>query len=145
MSDSTYDLIIAGEIIEHLIDTDHFAVELHRVLKPGGFLILSTPNLASWYSRLRLLRGRVPRSFPGPSSTIARDVLIDIKHIRVNVLSEWSNFLETHGFHVSEVHGSSHLQCLRGGLRTRIIKFIDRLACRSPALSTNLILVARRV
>ncbi len=144
MPDSTYDLLIAGEIIEHLVDTDHFAGEAHRILKSGGHLILSTPNLASWYNRLRLLRGLVPACYPGPSSTIRKNLLVDNNHIRVNVLSEWIHFLQCHKFQIERIHGSSHFQGLKGGWRTRLLKFIDRLACRHPPLSTDIILVARK-
>lgn len=55
------DLVIALEIIEHLFDTDQFLAEINRVLKPGGFLVLSTPNLASLTNRLRLLFGFYPQ------------------------------------------------------------------------------------
>ena len=145
MPNNTYDLLIAGEIIEHLVDTDHFAEEAHRILKSGGHLILSTPNLASWYNRFRLLRGLAPACYPGPSSTIRKDLLIDNNHIRVNVLSEWIHFLQCHEFQIENIHGSSHFQGIEGGWRIRLIKFIDRLACRRPALSTNIILVARKL
>ncbi len=57
----TFDLVFAGEVIEHLVDTDSFLQELQRVLKPGGRLLLTTPNLASFENRLRLLLGRYPR------------------------------------------------------------------------------------
>jgi len=144
MPDNTYDLLIAGEIIEHLVDTDRFAEEARRILKPGGHLILSTPNLASWYNRFRLLRGLVPRSYPGPSSTICKDQLIDNNHIRVNVVSEWIHFLQSHEFQLQAVHGTSHLQGLEGSWRTRLIKSIDRFACHWPTLSTNVILVVRK-
>ncbi len=55
-----FDLIFAGEIIEHLIDTDGFLKELHRCLKPKGHLLLTTPNLASFENRARILFGRYP-------------------------------------------------------------------------------------
>lgn len=55
-----FDLVFAGELIEHLIDTDGFLTEIHRVLRPGGVLVLTTPNLASLENRLRLLLGRYP-------------------------------------------------------------------------------------
>lgn len=61
ISDNYADLVIAQEIIEHLFDTDHFLSEVHRVLKPGGILIISTPNLASLKNRLRLLVGKYPQ------------------------------------------------------------------------------------
>ncbi len=54
------DLVLALEIIEHLFDTDLFLSEIYRVLKPGGYLILSTPNLASLTNRLKLLVGGYP-------------------------------------------------------------------------------------
>ncbi|MBU5687975.1 MAG: methyltransferase domain-containing protein [Candidatus Aenigmarchaeota archaeon] len=41
------DTIIAGEIIEHLINPFEFLKECNRVLKKGGILILTTPNMTS--------------------------------------------------------------------------------------------------
>jgi len=42
--DETFDLVTATEVIEHLPDHNRFLGEVHRVLKPNGFLFLSTPN-----------------------------------------------------------------------------------------------------
>jgi len=50
--DNKFDIVFAGEIIEHLYDTDFFIGEIKRVLKPGGILILTTPNLVSLGRRL---------------------------------------------------------------------------------------------
>ncbi|MEI7652774.1 MAG: class I SAM-dependent methyltransferase [bacterium] len=58
--DGTFNCVIAGEIIEHLYDVNSFIKEIHRVLKPGGQLIITTPNLASLGSRLTLLLGKTP-------------------------------------------------------------------------------------
>lgn len=55
-----FDVIIAGEIIEHLHNTDNFFREAYLILKKDGILILTTPNLASWMSRLFLLFGFQP-------------------------------------------------------------------------------------
>jgi 2-polyprenyl-3-methyl-5-hydroxy-6-metoxy-1,4-benzoquinol methylase len=55
-----FDLIIAGEIIEHIYDTDFFLEEIFRLLKPNGYLLLSTPNIASLGRRLMLLFGVSP-------------------------------------------------------------------------------------
>ncbi|MCL5411599.1 MAG: class I SAM-dependent methyltransferase [Patescibacteria group bacterium] len=59
--DNTFKAIIAGEIIEHLVDTDAFIKELHRILKKDGVVIITTPNLASLENRVRLLFGKYPR------------------------------------------------------------------------------------
>lgn len=56
-----FDLIFAGEIIEHIFDTRTFLTECIRVLKPGGKIIITTPNLATLQDRLRFLFGKSPR------------------------------------------------------------------------------------
>jgi SAM-dependent methyltransferase len=47
-ADGTFDAVFAGELIEHLVDPAQGLAEFRRVLRPGGRLILTTPN------RLRL-------------------------------------------------------------------------------------------
>jgi len=59
-SDGAFDAVVAAEVIEHVIDTDHLLAEIARVLRPGGALVVTTPNLASLENRLRLLLGRYP-------------------------------------------------------------------------------------
>jgi SAM-dependent methyltransferase len=44
LNDQTVDLLFAGEVIEHIDHTDAWLDEVHRVLRPGGTLILTTPN-----------------------------------------------------------------------------------------------------
>lgn len=59
--DSRFDVVFAGEIIEHMVDDDHFISECFRVIKPGGMLILTTPNLVSLGNRLLMSLGKMPR------------------------------------------------------------------------------------
>ena len=58
----SFDVIIASEILEHCILPENLLREAYRVLKTGGYLILSTPNLASFYDRFLLLFGSQPLS-----------------------------------------------------------------------------------
>lgn len=44
LASSTYDLVASFETIEHVHDATGLVAELHRVLKPGGTLVISTPN-----------------------------------------------------------------------------------------------------
>jgi len=60
--DKTFDYIIANQVIEHLYFTDHFIEEIHRLLKTGGVVILSSTNLAAIHSRIILLLGYMPNS-----------------------------------------------------------------------------------
>lgn len=59
-ADAQFDLIFAGEVIEHLVDTDAFLAEVNRCCKAGGHLLLTTPNLASFENRVRLALGIYP-------------------------------------------------------------------------------------
>src|SRR6218665_860995 len=53
-----YDAVTALEIIEHIENPWKLIRDVAAVLKPGGILVLSTPNIASFPSRLRFfLRG----------------------------------------------------------------------------------------
>jgi ubiquinone/menaquinone biosynthesis C-methylase UbiE len=53
--DVSFDVVTATEVIEHLEDFRRVVREIHRVLKPGGVCILSTPNILNLNSRLRFL------------------------------------------------------------------------------------------
>jgi 2-polyprenyl-3-methyl-5-hydroxy-6-metoxy-1,4-benzoquinol methylase len=49
--DATFDLAFCSEVIEHMTSPEILAAEMFRVLKPGGRLVLSTPNSAFWLYR----------------------------------------------------------------------------------------------
>ncbi len=55
-------VIHANQIIEHLHDTDNFISEIHRILKPGGYAIISSENLSSWHNIFALILGFQPFS-----------------------------------------------------------------------------------
>lgn len=58
INDEEYDVIIATEIIEHIVDDIFFLQECYRILKKRGKLIISTPNVAFIRDRIRLLFGK---------------------------------------------------------------------------------------
>lgn len=57
--DGEFDGMFMGEIIEHFIDLEPPMSEARRVLKPGGRLILTTPNATRWLNRIAMLIGVV--------------------------------------------------------------------------------------
>jgi methionine biosynthesis protein MetW len=58
--DGFFDIVHANQVIEHLTNTDHFLREMKRVLRPSGYAILSTNNLASWHNVFSLALGMQP-------------------------------------------------------------------------------------
>ncbi|HEX2129714.1 MAG TPA: class I SAM-dependent methyltransferase [Solirubrobacterales bacterium] len=55
---ATFDTIICADLIEHLRDPGAFLARVRPLLRPGGALVLTTPNVANWSIRLQLLFGR---------------------------------------------------------------------------------------
>lgn len=56
---SSYDLVTSWHVIEHASDPTRMVREIYRVLKPGGTLVLATPNLNDYLFRLAYLAGRL--------------------------------------------------------------------------------------
>jgi len=46
-ANNSFDIIVAVEVMEHLIDHELFFKECARILKPGGKFLFSTPNILS--------------------------------------------------------------------------------------------------
>jgi ubiquinone/menaquinone biosynthesis C-methylase UbiE len=82
LEDSSFDVVWAGETIEHIVDTAQWLSELRRVLRSGGLFLLSTPDLGP-LSRLRLaLSSRAFQARFDPCSDhlrfYTRRVLVDL-------------------------------------------------------------------
>jgi len=63
-ADASVDVVTSFETLEHLLDPMHFLVEVNRILKEGGTLVLTTPNAISWRSMLRGAMHKHPLLFP---------------------------------------------------------------------------------
>jgi SAM-dependent methyltransferase len=56
--EASFDLLVMGEVLEHLPDPEATLARLVRFLKPGGRALASTPNIAHWRIVSRLVAGR---------------------------------------------------------------------------------------
>ncbi len=94
-SDNTFSYILLSEVIEHIPFYNHLLSEAARCLKPGGELILTTPNLATVRRRLRLLWGSdIHRVYMPQSNDI---------HYRLFTSASIVTLLECHGIAVKEL------------------------------------------
>jgi SAM-dependent methyltransferase len=113
--DGEFDAIVMAEVLEHLYDTDAALGEIHRILRPGGRLFVSTPNLASWYNRVLLLLGIQPVSTEISTVRVFGRRLRrlgqgnrPVGHIRLFTRSALIEFMDFHGFGVETFLGYSH-------------------------------------
>lgn len=56
--DGSFDVVVSKEVIEHLINPDKLISEAYRLLRPGGILVLSSPNRDSMHLRVNRRFGR---------------------------------------------------------------------------------------
>jgi len=89
-----FDVVFAGEIIEHLFNTDKFLQNIYSVLKDDGCLVLTTPNIATLGRRIMLLLGINPLI-----ETTAREN--DAGHIRYFTKASLVKLLIENGFMVT--------------------------------------------
>jgi 2-polyprenyl-3-methyl-5-hydroxy-6-metoxy-1,4-benzoquinol methylase len=59
-ADKTFDAVFCGETIEHYVDTEWLMSEINRVLKPGGILVITFPNVRTVLGLAMLLFLDVP-------------------------------------------------------------------------------------
>jgi SAM-dependent methyltransferase len=101
--DNSIDLIIFNEIFEHMrIDLIRVFNELHRVLKPGGQILMSTPNGLSMHALYQIMKKRQI----GPSIHFEYEKLTRIGHmghVREYAVNEVLEFLAAMNFEVPEI------------------------------------------
>jgi SAM-dependent methyltransferase len=62
--DASFDVVAAGELLEHVRDPERLTDEILRMLRPGGTFVGSVPNAFRLKNRLRFLLGRKPEDDP---------------------------------------------------------------------------------
>jgi len=93
IADACLDAILATELIEHLVDDVFFLGECARVLRCGGRLVLSTPNLAYVRDRVYLLFGKY---------------IEDPAHVRFYTFASMRNKVERVGLRVIAERGAPY-------------------------------------
>lgn len=111
-----FDVIIAAEILEHVFDPVAVLRSAKRALKPGGSIIITTPNFMAWTNRLTFLMGRFRYEEQG---------MFDFGHIRWFTLEYLKKVLKEAGFHIVQ---EKHI--IFPGKLTRLLKYWPSLWSR---------------
>jgi len=110
-----FDLVFSSEVIEHLADGEAFLQELYRVAKPGGRLLLSTPNSAFWVYRVYALLGRTMTEVQHPG------------HVRFYSVRSLKEIVESCGFQGTKTAARHIYAILFGALPERLDSVLTSL------------------
>lgn len=118
-----FDVIHANQVIEHLYNSDIFLSEIYRILKPGGYAVISTENASSWCNIFASLLGWQifsltnfsskkqgignPFALHGKESGGHAD-LSSWNHIRIYNIRGLKEYFEVFGFKVEEIKGAGY-------------------------------------
>jgi 2-polyprenyl-3-methyl-5-hydroxy-6-metoxy-1,4-benzoquinol methylase len=143
LADGSFDVVVLTEVLEHLREYPAQSLaEARRLLRPGGLLVLTTPNAAYVRNRVRLALG-------GSVYTPIGDWLYGLphaRHAREYTRPELELLVRHVGLEPVLVTGRHFYRT--GGSRSVSARFgkalVDELARRIPTLGPALVVVARR-
>lgn len=97
-SNEKFDVVLVSELIEHIIDIDKLFLEVKRVMKDDGIMIITTPNCSRLRNIVDLLRGLFTRGF---------DYMYENPiHIRFFTPVTFVQTLLEHGFKIIQMSGA---------------------------------------
>jgi len=122
-SDQEFEVIVSNQVIEHLFYPIKFLREVYRILKPGGYAVISTENLASWDNIIALILGYTPFSMEfdegikklgNPLSHHEKEVDPNYKtpHVRIFTYRGLLEAFKFVGFTIEKIVGAGHISML---------------------------------
>lgn len=108
--DGYFDVITCIAVIEHVYDIFSLVKEMHRVLKPSGYVIAQVPNIVYLKHRVALLLGKLP-STSSPHNW--EEIGWDGGHIHYFTMEKFCWLFESQGFKVEKRSGSGFLAPFR--------------------------------
>jgi 2-polyprenyl-3-methyl-5-hydroxy-6-metoxy-1,4-benzoquinol methylase len=104
LPEHSFNLVLCSEVIEHIPNSESVLAAMHRLLEPGGILVLSTPQ------RWSLMEITAKVAFlPGVVNVVRRiygEAVFDMEHINSMTASEVERQLNRAGFRIRERHKS---------------------------------------
>jgi ubiquinone/menaquinone biosynthesis C-methylase UbiE len=108
LADASLDMLLCCEVVEHLPDPQIALAEMARILKPGGYAFITTPNPDNLVEQVgytidKLTRGSLKRLFWAGHDEIsapAMNAVAGLGHVSVYPFKIWRNWLEKAGLEV---------------------------------------------
>jgi SAM-dependent methyltransferase len=100
LNDNVADVVISNHVIEHLYNVESHVAEIYRILKPGGYLVIGTPNLASWHNVFALIIGKQPFSGPTVKVELENSITSEMRNEKMQKLTAESKGSEDSFGHI---------------------------------------------
>lgn len=138
-----FDIVTCFGVLDYFPTFDFAITEAYRVLKPGGYICITLPNLASWHNRLALMLGYQPRDVE-----VSRNYLVGVHpsylkrgdrpvgHIHTVTTKGFMQLMELYGFRSICVKSACPIS--RNDISPFLL-IIDRILGRSPFLARRFI------
>ncbi len=116
-----FDVIIAGDVLEHTTRSGLILIQIQELLKEGGYVVASIPNIAHGDVRLTLLEGNFPYAESG---------LLDKTHLQFFTRSSVKELFNDNGFEIAEIYhtvvalGQTELQVNLSSFDEDIVDFV---------------------
>ncbi len=91
----TFDVVVLADVLEHLRRPQQTLLRMKAFLNPGGYAVVSLPNIANWKTRLGLLLGRFDYADEG---------ILDRTHLRFFTKRSAEVMIFEAGYRVLEFH-----------------------------------------
>jgi SAM-dependent methyltransferase len=117
---NSVDAVHANQVIEHLYDSDNFVGEIYRILKKGGYAVISTENASSWCNIVASIMGWQIFSLTNfsnrkygignPFALHRGDgaELASWNHVRIYNIRGLKEYFEVFGFEVEAIKGAGY-------------------------------------
>ncbi len=134
--DASFDYVVSIEGIEHIADPFLFLAEVRRVLKPGGRLLLTTPNVGCLESRWRFLLSGFHQMEAGPIPLDTPN--IHFEHINPMTFSQLFFACERNDLHIERLMTSRYRRGARvlASVLSPLVRKQVRHECRRDADSS---------
>jgi methionine biosynthesis protein MetW len=131
-----FDVLIAGDVLEHLADPWSVLRRFAAIVEPGGTVVVSLPNVRHWETIFAIaVQGRFPRRNEG---------VFDATHLRWFTLHDAWSLVEQAGLQVEAVERRIRYRRVGGAKETRPARLLARLPGPRAFLTYQHVIRARR-
>ena len=116
-----FDVIIAGDVLEHTTKSELILLQLQELLEEDGYVVASIPNIAHGDVRLTMLEGNFPYAESG---------LLDKTHLQFFTRSSVKELFNNNGFDIAEIYhtivalGQTELQVNLSSFDAGIVDYV---------------------